>query len=216
MIGMTIAARQLAIAAMSTLGPMELFLMKYGLVAVFLSAMAEADVVPVLTGVVAHLGYFGFAKSIGVASAGAFTGDCVWYLIARTHSEWIRASRIYTHSAKVFATLDRRFSLWQIPASHIIYGTRVATMALAGIRKIPFAQFAVMDMLGCVFFTTTFVTLGFLFSTSASLIIGHVKRVELFLLLVLIITALAFQLLKLMAQRQTEVARKTSREHNSP
>lgn len=195
---------------------MELFLMNYGLVAVFFLAMAEADVVPVLTGVVAHLGYFGFAESILVASVGAFTGDCVWYLIARTHSEWIRASRIYKHTSKVVGSLDRRFSVWQIPASHIIYGTRVATMALAGIKKMSFIQFAAMDMLGCVFFTTTFVTLGFLFSSSASLIIGHVKRVELFLLLVMIVTALAFHLLKLIAQRQTEVARKTSREHNSP
>ena len=190
--------------------------MKYGLAAVFFLAMAEADVIPVLTGVVAHLGYFGFAKSIVVASLGAFTGDCVWYLIARTHSEWIRASRIYTHTSKVVERLDRRFSVWQIPASHIIYGTRVATMALAGIKKVSFIQFAVMDMLGCVFFTTTFVTLGFLFSSSASLIIGHVKRAELFLLLLLIVTALAFHLLKLIAQRQSEVARKTSREHNSP
>jgi membrane protein DedA with SNARE-associated domain len=116
----------------------------------------------------------------------------------------------------VVESFDRRFSVWQIPASHIIYGTRVATMALAGIKKMSFIQFAVMDMLGCVFFTTTFVTLGFLFSSSASLIIGHVKRVELFLLLALIISALAFHLLKLISQRPTEVARKTSREHNSP
>ena len=189
--------------------------MKYGLVAVFLAAMAEADVVPVLTGVLAHLGYFGFARSIAVASGGAFTGDCLWYWIARTHSEWIRASRIYARTAKVVENLDRRFSIWQIPASHIIYGTRIATMALSGIKKIPFSKFAVMDMLGCVAFTTTFVTLGFLFSGSASLIIGHVKRVELFLLLATIITALALHLVKLIAQRQTEVARRTSREHNS-
>jgi membrane protein DedA with SNARE-associated domain len=195
---------------------MEFFLMKYGLAAVFFLAMAEADVVPVLTGAVAHLGYFGFASSIVVASTGAFTGDCVWYLIARTHSGWVRSSRIYTHAGKVVAGLDRRFSLWQIPASHIIYGTRVATMALAGIKKISFIQFAVMDMLGCLFFTTTFITLGFLFSSSVSLIIGHVKRVELSLLLVLILTALAFHLVKLIAQRQAEVARKTSGEHNSP
>ena len=194
---------------------MEFFLMKYGLAAVFFLAMAEADAVPVLTGVVAHFGYFGFVKSIAVASGGAFTGDCVWYWIARTHSEWIRASRIYARSAKVAENLDRRFSVWQIPASHIVYGTRIATMALSGIKKMSFSKFAVMDLLGCVAFTTAFVTLGFLFSSSASLIIGHIKRLELFLLLVMIIAALALHLLKLIARRQTEVARKTSREHNS-
>lgn len=189
--------------------------MRYGLAAVFLAAMAEADVVPVLTGVVAHLGYFDFVKAIAVASGGAFTGDCVWYWIARTHSEWIRARRIYARNSGVVQSLDQRFGVWQIPASHIVYGTRIATMALSGIKKISFTRFAVMDLLGCVAFTTAFATLGFLFSSSASLIIVHVKRVELFLLLVMIVTALAFHLLKLIAQRQTEVARKTSREHNS-
>lgn len=188
--------------------------MKYGLLAVFFFAMAEADVVPVLTGVVAHLGYFSFARSIAVASGGAFTGDCVWFWIGRTRSEWIRSSRIYTRTAKVAENLDRRFGVWQIPASHVIYGTRIATMTFSGIKKMSFTKFAVVDMLGCVAFTTIFAALGFLFSSSASLIIGRVKRVELFLLLVVIVTALVFHLVKVIAQRQTEVARKTSNEHN--
>jgi membrane protein DedA with SNARE-associated domain len=181
---------------------MELLLMKYGLLAVFFSAMAEADVVPVLTGVVAHLGYFSFTKSIAVASAGAFMGDCIWYWIARRHSKWVRGSRIYARAAHATASLDRRLGVWQIPASHIIYGTRIATMALAGLKKIPFAKFAVMDLLGCVTFTALFATLGFLFSSSAALLIGSVKRVELFLLVVLVATALLFHALKVISQRQ--------------
>jgi membrane protein DedA with SNARE-associated domain len=192
----------------------ETFLIKYGLLAVFLSAMAEADVVPVVTGVVAHLGYFNFAKAVAVASAGAFAGDCVWFWIGRRHSEWIRNSRIYLRAAKATENLDRRLGVWQIPASHIIYGTRIATMTFSGLKKVPFTTFAMMDILGCVLFTTTFATLGFLFSSSASLIIGRVKRVELFLPIVVIVTALVFHLVKLIAQRQTEAVRKTSDEHN--
>lgn len=194
---------------------MELFLMKYGLLAVFLFALVEADVVPVLTGVVAHLGYFGFAQSIAVASAGAFMGDCFWFWIARTHSEWIRSSRIYKRTANATENLDRRLGVWQIPASHVIYGTRIATMTFSGLRKLSFTRFALMDILGCVGFTTALATLGFLFSSSSSLIIGRVKRVELFLLVVVIVTAFLFHLVKVIAQRQTEVAGKASNEHNS-
>ena len=181
---------------------MELFLIKYGLVAVFFSAMAEADVVPILTGVVAHLGYFSFAHAIAVATGGAFTGDCVWFWIGRTHSKWIRTSRIYARTAKATENLDGRLGVWQIPASHVIYGTRIATMTFSGLKKISFAKFAVMDILGCVVFTTVFATLGFLFSSSASLIIGRIKRVELALLLVVIVTALFFHFVKVIAQRQ--------------
>jgi membrane protein DedA with SNARE-associated domain len=193
---------------------MEGFLIKYGLVAVFFSAMAEADVVPVVAGAVAHLGYFNFARAIAVTTAGAFVGDCIWFWIGSRHSEWIRASRFYLRTANAAESLDRRLGVWQIPASHIVYGTRIATMTFSGLKKMSFTTFAVMDVLGCVIFTTTFATLGFLFSSSASLIIGHVKRVELFLLVVVIVTALVFHLLKVMTQRRTEVARKTSNEHN--
>jgi len=180
---------------------MQAFLMKYGLIAVFVATMAEADIVPVLTGVVAHLGYFGFVPSIGAASLGAFIGDCVWFVLGRTRSKWIRNSRIYARTGKMGESLNRRFGAWQIPASHVIYGTRIATMIVSGAGELSFAKFALMDMLGCVAFTSIFVTLGFLFSSSASLIIGHVKRVELFLLLATIFIALVFHLIKVLAQR---------------
>lgn len=165
--------------------------------------MAEADVVPVLTGVVAHLGYFGFVQSIGSASLGAFAGDCVWFVLGRTRSKCIRRGRIYARAGKIPGHLDRRLGAWQIPASHIIYGTRIATMVVAGVREMSFVKFAIVDLLGCVAFTCFFATLGFLFSSSAALIIGHIKRVEIFLLLTAVIIALVFHLVRVTTHRQT-------------
>jgi len=182
---------------------MEAFLTKHGLLAVFISAMIEADVVPVLTGVIAHLGYFGFAPSIAVATGGAFSGDCIWFWIGRTHADWIRSIRLYKRTSRLAQSLSSRFGVWQIPASHVIYGTRIATMLFAGIERTSFARFAVADVLGCAVFTAILASLGFVFSGSASLIIGHVKRVELFLLLVALGTGLVFHLLKVVAERQT-------------
>lgn len=49
--------------------------MKYGLLAVFVCAMVEADVVPVLVGVVAHLGYFDFIEAIAERQAGSSGKD---------------------------------------------------------------------------------------------------------------------------------------------
>lgn len=187
---------------------MEAFLMTYGLLAVFVCAMVEADVVPVLTGVVAHLGYFDFIEAIAVASAGAFIGDCVWFYLGHTRSERIRRSWLYARAAKLTESLDRRFGKWLIPASHVIYGTRIATMTLSGIRQMPFAQFAAIDMLGCLAFTTLFASMGFLFSSSASLIIGHVKKVEVLLLMVAVLTALGFHLLRVIAERQAASSEK--------
>lgn len=181
---------------------MEAFLIRYGLLALFVCAMVEADVVPVLSGVVAHLGYFEFFEAVAVATAGAFIGDCVWFYFGHTRSEWIRRSWLYARAAKLTESLDRRFGKWLIPASHVIYGTRVATMTLSGIRRMPFAQFAAIDMLGCLAFTALFASMGFLFSSSAALIIGQVKKLEVFLLVVAVLTALGFHMLRVVAERQ--------------
>ena len=62
---------------------MQLFLIKYGLLAVFLAAAVEADVVPVMAGVLAHFGYVNSGLAITCAGAGALTGDCVWFLVGR-------------------------------------------------------------------------------------------------------------------------------------
>lgn len=183
---------------------METFLTNYGLIAVFISAMFEADVVPVMAGVVARLGYIDFIQSISVAAAGAFVGDCIWYAIGYERSDWIRSKNFYSRPSQVVRSLNRRFGVWQIPASHVIYGTRIATMLFAGIEKTSFVKFATVDLLGCVAFTTLLASLGFLFSGSALLIIGRVRRVEVLLLVIAIGTAIVFHLLKLIAQRQTQ------------
>jgi membrane protein DedA with SNARE-associated domain len=57
----------------------ELILIRYGLLAVFVAEMFEADVIPVLAGVAAHRGYFNPVLVVVAASFGALAGDCVWF-----------------------------------------------------------------------------------------------------------------------------------------
>ena len=173
---------------------MQVFLLHYGLIAVFLAAAIEADVVPVMTGVLAHLGYVNVELAILCATAGAFFGDWGWFLAGRYYSEEIQGSRIYAKAGPVAEKLTSRFGDWQVPSSHIIYGTRIATMIFSGTRKLSAFRFALIDGLGCLFFTSLFFALGYWFSASSELIMGSVKRIELFLLVVLVLTSLYFYL----------------------
>jgi membrane protein DedA with SNARE-associated domain len=182
------------------LSMIELLLMKYGLVAVFACAALEADVVPVLTGVAVHMGYFRLMPAIGSATVGAFAGDCVWFLIGRNRSQSIRAHRRYRRAGNAAEALAQRFGVWHIPLSHVVYGTRIATMTFAGIRRLSFMKFAIVDLVGCVTLTTALVTLGFGFSRSAALIIGHLKKLELTLLLGVMALALLCYLWKVISQ----------------
>ena len=161
---------------------MELDFIKYGPLPIFLAAMIEADVVPVLTGVVTHLGYVKVGPALLAAIAGAFAGDYLWFCVGRFYSQSIRNSRLYRRVGHMPETLIRRLGPWQIPASHLVYGTRVATMIFWGMQRISTARFALVDGFGCVVLTGVLFTLGLGFSGAASLVIGRVKQVELLLL----------------------------------
>jgi membrane protein DedA with SNARE-associated domain len=170
----------------------QLFLIHYGLLAVFLAAAIEADVVPIMTGVLAHFGYLNVELAILCATGGALFGDCAWFLAGRYYSRQIKASRIYRKAGPLAEKLTSRLGDWQIPSSHIIYGTRIATMIFSGTRKLSGFRFALIDGPGCLFFTSLFFALGYWFSASSELIMGSVKRIELFLLVVLVLTSLYF------------------------
>ena len=173
---------------------MELLLIKYGLMAVFVAAMLEADIIPVLAGVAAHRGYFDPVLGIAAASAGALAGDCVWFFVGRY---------LVTQNSKLFLRIKpkaeilfRRMGHWQIPASHVVYGTRVATMTWLGARGSSFARFVLIDGLSCVVLTTLLFSLGFALSASASVVLVNVKRIEIVLLVTVTLCGLIFYLLQ--------------------
>jgi membrane protein DedA with SNARE-associated domain len=179
----------------------QLFLLKYGLLAVFLAAMLEADVVPVLTGVVAHQAYLKAGSAILAASAGALAGDCIWFWAGHRYSKTIQNSGPYRRVGSMAERLIRRLGVWQIPASHVIYGTRVATMIFWGVQRLPIVRFLLIDAVGCFVFTTLLFTLGFEFSRSASLIVGRVKRIEVLMLVAVIVFGSMFSLINKMVRQ---------------
>jgi membrane protein DedA with SNARE-associated domain len=156
--------------------------------------MVEADVVPVLAGVAAHRGFFEPILGIMTSSSGAFAGDFLWFLLGR-HAA-IQRSKLFLRIRPKAEILFQRVGSWQIPASHVIYGTRVATMIFMGGRGVSFGRFALVDGLACLILTTILFSLGFGLSASASVILVNVRRVEIDLLATVILCGLLFTLLK--------------------
>ena len=173
---------------------MEIFLIKYGLVAVFLVAMLEADVIPVLAGVAAHRGYFNPVIAIAAASFGALAGDCVWFYLGHTNA--VKNSKLIQRLRSKGEILFRRVGNWQIPASHVVYGTRVATMTFLGARGSAVGRFVLFDGVSCLVLTTLLFGLGFALSASVSLVLVNVRRVEIVLLVAVGLFGLILHLLR--------------------
>jgi len=171
----------------------ELLISKYGLIAVFLAAMLEADVIPVLSGVAAHRGYFNPFLAVAAASFGALAGDCLWFYVGR-HALIKNSATLQRIKSKA-EVLFRRVGHWQIPASHVIYGTRVATMTFLGARGSPVGRFVLLDGVSCLALTTLLFSLGFALSASVSLVLNSVRRVEVVLLVAVATGGLVLHLL---------------------
>lgn len=184
----------------------ESLLIKYGPLAVFLAALIEADVVPIACGVVVHLGFMRLGLSLGAAIAGALVGDYVWFVAGRHFSKRIQQIRLYRRIEKSPRLLIQRLGLWQIPLSHLVYGTRVSTMIWWGIQRTSTVRFVLVDALGCIVSTSALFTLGFAFSGSSMLVIARVKQFELLMLAGVVVVLIVFSRLITKALSEPELA----------
>ena len=157
-------------------------LIRYGLIAVLLGSAVEGDFSLLLAGVVAHLGIFAVPLAVGTGALGSLLGDTAWYCLGRFRGPRFRDSRFYRRVGPTIERLARQLGPWQLVAARFVYGTKSASMVFWGLHGLSFRRFLVIDSIGCVLASLVFTSLGYLLSGSAMALLGHVKRVELWLL----------------------------------
>jgi len=161
---------------------MEDLIVRYGLAVVFLGAAVEGDVTMILAGVTAHVGLFRLPSAIALGALGGFAGDTVFFALGRRHSGILKTSALYRKAGPAIERFTGRVGELQIGLARFVYGTRMASMLFWGVRGLPFWRFALIDAAGCALWAVILGGLGFSLSSSAELLIGRVKRVELWVL----------------------------------
>jgi membrane protein DedA with SNARE-associated domain len=161
---------------------LQQLLIRYGLIAVLLGSAVEGDFTLLLSGVVAHLGIFTFPLAVGAGALGSLIGDIAWYSLGRFRGPRFREGRFYRRVGPTVERLAKQLGPWQLVAARFVYGTKSASMIFWGLHGLPFRRFLLIDCVGCLLGSLVFTSLGFLLSGSAIAILGHVKRVELWLL----------------------------------
>lgn len=165
---------------------LEQFISKYGLLAVFVGVALEGDATMILAGVAAHLRLLGVLGVFFVGLAGSWVGDVIWYAAGRFASGYFkRKIRLKTASERIDA-YTRRFGVWSIFFSRFIWGTRILTMSFWGYHRLSFFRFSLVDLVGCFLWTILVGGLGYFFSKSAEVLIGEVRRLEIWLLIAII------------------------------
>jgi membrane protein DedA with SNARE-associated domain len=160
----------------------EHLILQYGLAAVFVGAAVEGDLTLILAGVAAHLGYFPFPLAVAAATAGGFVGDLAWYSLGRFRGPRFRAGRLYRRVGPRIESLARRLGAAELVASRFVYGTKAASMVFWGLHGMSLPRFLLVDGIGCVLGSLVFTALGYAVSGSATVLLGRVRRVQLWLL----------------------------------
>jgi membrane protein DedA with SNARE-associated domain len=161
---------------------LQQLLIRYGLIAVLLGSAVEGDFTLLFAGVVARLGIFAFPLAVAAGALGSLVGDTAWYSLGRFRGPRFREGRFYRRVGPTVERLARQLGPWQLLAARFVYGTKSASMIFWGLHGLSLRRFLLIDSVGCLLGSLVFTSLGYLLSGSAMALLGHVKRVELWLL----------------------------------
>lgn len=168
------------------------FLLHYGLLAVFLCALAETDVSFIFTGVAIHTGTVPPGPAFGLMILGALAHDTLWFAAGRHRSTVIRESRVYQKVGPLVERLVNRFGAGELFLCRFIYGTRNPSLLFWGVQHLPWRKYLLIDLLSLAVWGTFLAGLGYFLSDRAEALVGNIKLIEKWLFIVLIGIAVVF------------------------
>lgn len=162
---------------------------QYGIYAVFALCTIEGDITLLLSGAMAHSGFFGkysFLKLFIAGTLGGMLGDCIGYSIGRLFYEKAKHYRFYQMAQPRLEKLIDKFGNFAIIISKYIYGIRVAMCVFYGIGKMPFHRFLILDAISCSIWVLLLGGVGYFFSGAITSIIGDFQQIGIALFFVIL------------------------------
>jgi membrane protein DedA with SNARE-associated domain len=172
---------------------------QYGIYAVFALCTIEGDLTLLLSGVLAHSGYFGhysFIKVIIFGTLGGMAGDLASYYAGRRFGESVKHYRFYQMAQPRIEGLIEKFGTYAIIISKYIYGIRVAMSLFYGVGKMPFTRFLVLDAISCGIWVLLLAGSGYFFSGFVTSIIGDFQQIGIALFFIVLTGIVVFYVIE--------------------
>lgn len=151
----------------------------YGYLAVLIGTFLEGETILVLGGIAAKLGYLELPWVIAYGFAGSLIGDQLAFFLGR----WRGRSLLQRHPAWTAraARVNRILERHRIPVIlgfRFLYGLRNLTPFVLGMSRVPFAQFALLNVVGAALWAGTISALGYSLGHAADWLLGDIRRYE--------------------------------------
>lgn len=171
----------------------------YGIYAVFALCAVEGDLTLILSGLMAHSGFFGqysFIKVLIAATSGGVFGDTVAYFVGRFFNHTIKDTEFYKRSKPRIDNLTSKFGGFALIFSKYIYGIRTAMCISIGTCRMPFYRFLLLDTISCGLWVFILAGSGYFFSGAITKFIGDFHQIGYFLVVIAVLGAISFYLLE--------------------
>lgn len=172
---------------------------EWGIFAVFALCTVEGDITLLLSGILAHSGFFGsysFLKVIFFGTLGGVVGDCFGYGIGRIFHENAKDYRFYQVAQPRIEKLIEKFGGSAIVISKYIYGIRVAMCVFYGVGKMPFLRFLSLSALSCFLWVSLLSGVGYFFSGAITSMIGDFRQIGIALFIIVMIGVIVFYVME--------------------
>ncbi|MFN8571335.1 MAG: VTT domain-containing protein [Gemmatimonadaceae bacterium] len=179
----------MVVAAKPLLAKLEAF---WAYVTLGASAIVTEELAPLVGGFAAEQGHLGFKRAVIACAVGVWVATTLLYLVGRWRAAWVRLK--LRRSPPVVKKLLRamRWNPWRSTIlARFIFGGRIAVPLACGAAHVPMWIFLTGSAIAAAAWAALFTALGWFFGESAVLVIGHVRRYEDQLVLLLIAIALA-------------------------
>jgi len=168
---------------------------QYGIYAVFALCTIEGDITLLMSGAMAHSGFFGpysFFWVFVAGTMGGMAGDCVGYVLGRIFHQNAKDYRFYQMAQPRIERLIDKFGNYAIVISKYIYGIRLAMCVFYGIGKMPFHRFLILDAISCGLWVLLLAGTGYFFSGAITSIIGDFQQIGIALFFIILFGVIAF------------------------
>lgn len=163
------------------------FLARYGLIALVPLAALESDLSMIVAGALSHRGILWLPWGILAGTVGSMLGDLAWFMLGRRLRSSVRASAVYQRVGPRIEALANRLGLWQLIAARFIWGTRSASMFFWGQHGLSLLRFLLVDAAAALTAAIIFGVAGYVVGQGAFALLGHIKRLEHWLLVILVL-----------------------------
>jgi membrane protein DedA with SNARE-associated domain len=168
---------------------------QYGIYAVFALCTVEGDITLLISGAMAHSGFFGkysFLKVFIAGTLGGMVGDSVGFFVGRVFHEKAKNYRYYQMAQPRIEGLIEKFGGFAIIISKYIYGIRAAMCVFYGVSKMPFHRFLLLDAVSCGTWVLMLAGIGYFFSGAITTIIGDFQQIGIALFFVILFAVIVF------------------------